>query len=144
VSEALPEHRRTLGLGVVITAYQASAITGQLYGQAVGEATGWRSVYLLLAIGFLLVTVILVRRLHEPRERSPGETDGLALLRGIARLLRSFMLDAGTSGGAWLSVRLSWPELCSGIAAAVAAAALLVALAVRTERAAGWVPESQP
>jgi MFS family permease len=32
VSEALPARRVTLGLAVVITAYQASAITGQLYG----------------------------------------------------------------------------------------------------------------
>jgi YNFM family putative membrane transporter len=273
VSEALPAHRRTLGLGIVITAYQASAITGQLYGQAVGEAIGWRSVYLLLAVLYVLVTVILVRRLQEPREQSPGETSGRALIRSIVRLLsvqlllaawllsallwvaviglyggmqvhlpagvghdgdllvwiravgligvlavpvalwklggrdpmalivagvvlcvvgllaqtlfegvstlaigsvavaggstlaitpltvligqfapaaratalaiQSFMLDLGTSGGAWLSVQLSWPELCSLIAAAVAAGAFLVAVAVRTQRLAGWVPEGQ-
>jgi YNFM family putative membrane transporter len=273
VSEALPLQRRTLGLGIVITAYQASAITGQLYGQVVGETVGWRAVYLLLAVGYLLVTVVLVRRLHEPRQQPPGEASGLALVRGMVRLLRvrlllaawllsallwvaiigmyggmqahlpagigsdpdqllwiracglvgvlavpvalwllsgrdpmalivagvaccvvglltqtltdgvpmltvgsvavagggtlaitpltaligqfapaaratalaiqSFMLDLGTTGGAWLSVRLSWPELCSLIAAAVAAGALLVAVAVRTQRAAGWIPEGQ-
>jgi MFS family permease len=75
VSEALPAQRRTLGLEIVVTAYQASAITGQLYGQVVGEAIGWRWVCLLLAVFYVLVTVILVRRLYEPRQRVPGETD---------------------------------------------------------------------
>jgi MFS transporter, YNFM family, putative membrane transport protein len=273
VSEALPTSRRTLGLGVLITAYQASAITGQLYGQVVGEALGWRWVYVLLAAFYVLVTVILVRRLYEPGQQVPGETGGLALVRNILKLLgtpvllaawllgalllaaifgvyggmqvhlpvgvgqdgdllvwiravgllgilavpvvlwklggrdpmalivagvvvcavgllaqtltqgmvalgvgsvavaggctlaitlltvligqfapaaratalaiQSFTLDLGTSGAAWLSVRLSWPELCSLIAAAVAAGALLVAVAVRTQRLAGWVPEGQ-
>jgi MFS transporter, YNFM family, putative membrane transport protein len=240
----------------------------------VGEAIGWRWVYLLLAIFFVVVTVVLVRRLYEPRQRTPGETSGLALARDIFKLLRvrvlltawllgslllaaifmlyggmqvhlpagvgqdgdllvwiravgllgilavpvllwklgdrdpmglivagvvvcvvglltqtlthgtvalgvgsvtvaggatlaitlltmligqfapaaratalaiqAFMLDVGTSAGAWLSVHLSWPELCSVIAAAVAAGALLVAVAVRTQRLAGWVPEEQP
>jgi MFS transporter, YNFM family, putative membrane transport protein len=273
VSEALPAQRVTLALSVVITAYQASAITGQLYGQVVGEAIGWRWVYLLLAALFVLVTVILVRRLNEPRQPVPGETGGLALGRNILKLLgipvllaawllgalllaaifgvyggmqvhlpagvgqdgdllgwirgvgllgilavpvvlwklggrdpmglmvagvvicavgllaqtvtqgtvalgvgsvavaggatlaitlltvligqfapaaratalaiQSFTLDMGTSGAAWLSVRFSWAELCSLIAAAVAAGALLVAVAVRTRRLAGWVPENQ-
>lgn len=60
-----------------------------------------------------------------------------------ALAIQACMLDLGASGGAWLSVRLSWPELCSLIAAAVAAGALLVAVAVRTQRLAGWVPEVQ-
>jgi MFS transporter, YNFM family, putative membrane transport protein len=97
VSEALPAQRRTLGLGIVVTAYQASAITGQLYGQVVGEAIGWRWVYLLLAVFYVLVTVILVRRLYEPRQRVPGETDGLVLVRSILKLLRVRLLLA-----AWL------------------------------------------
>jgi hypothetical protein len=63
--------------------------------------------------------------------------------RATALAIQSFMLDVGTSGGAWLSVRLSWPELCGLIAAAVAAGAFLVAVAVRTQRDAGWVPENQ-
>jgi MFS transporter, YNFM family, putative membrane transport protein len=267
VSEALPAQRVTVALSVVITAYQASAITGQLYGQVVGEAIGWRWVYLLHAALFVLVTVILVRRLYEPHQRTPGEAGGLALARDILKLLgvpvllaawllgalllaaifgvyggmqvhlptgvgqdgdllvwiravgllgilavpvvawklggrdpmglmvagvvvcivgllaqtltqgtmalgvgsvavaggstlaitlltvligqfapaaratalaiQSFTLDLGTSGAAWLSVRLSWPVLCSLIAAAVAAGALLVFVAVRTQRLAG-------
>jgi YNFM family putative membrane transporter len=273
VAEALPAQRVTLGLSVVITAYQASAITAQLYGQVVGEAVGWRWVYLLLAVFFVLVTVVLVRRLYEPRQRTLGDAAGLALARDILKLLRvrvllatwllgalllaaifglyaamqvhlptgvgqegdllvwiravgllgilavpvvlwkmgdrdpmslmaagvvacvvgllaqtvtqgtvalgvgsvtvaggatlaitmltvligqfapaaratalaiqSFTLDMGTSGAAWLSVRLSWPELCSLIAVAVASGAFLVAVAVRTRRDAGWVPEGQ-
>ena len=57
--------------------------------------------------------------------------------RATALAIQACMLDLGASGGAWLSVRLSWPELCSLIAAAVAAGALLVAVAVRTQRLAG-------
>jgi YNFM family putative membrane transporter len=274
VAEALPPARRTLGLAIVITAYQASAITGQLYGQLVGEAIGWRWVYVLLAAFYLLVTAILARRLHEPGQRMPGETGGPTLARDILELLgvrvllaawllgalllaaifgvyggmqvhlpagvgqdgdllgwiravgllgilavpvvlwklgdrdpmglivvgvvvcvvglltqtltqgmaalgvgsvtvaggstlaitlltvligrsaaaarasalaiQAFMLGVGSSGGAWLSVHLSWPELCSLMAAAVAAGALLVAVAVRTQQLAGWVPEGQP
>jgi hypothetical protein len=63
--------------------------------------------------------------------------------RATALAIQSFTLDVGTSGAAWLSVRLSWPELCGLIAAAVAAGALLVAVAVRTQRLGGWVPEAQ-
>jgi hypothetical protein len=61
--------------------------------------------------------------------------------RATALAIQAFMLDVAASGGAWLSVRLSCPELCSLIAAAVAAGALLVAVALRTQRLAGWVPE---
>jgi MFS transporter, YNFM family, putative membrane transport protein len=275
VAEVLPAARRTLGLAVVITAYQASSITGQLYGQLVGDAVGWRGVYLLLAGGYLLATVVLIRRVHEPRQRVIGEVGGLAVARGMVRLLgvpvllaswllsalvwaalialyvgmqvqtpagvgadsgvllwiraaglvgvlavpfvlawlggrdpmglivagvtvtfagllaqtlanglgvpvltagsiavaggstlalspltaligqfapaaratalaiQSFMLDLGTSGGAWLSVRVEWPQLCSLMAAATAAGALLVAATIRTQRAGGWVPEGQ-
>jgi hypothetical protein len=63
--------------------------------------------------------------------------------RATALAIQSFTLDVGTGGAAWLSVRLSWPALCSLMAAAVAAGALLVAVAVRTQRLAGWVPEAQ-
>lgn len=63
--------------------------------------------------------------------------------RATALAIEAFMFELGVSGGAWLSVRLSWPELCSLIAAAVAAGAFLVAVAVRTQRLAGWVPEGQ-
>jgi hypothetical protein len=58
-----------------------------------------------------------------------------------ALAIQSFMLDLGTSGGAWLSVQFSWPQLCSLMAAAAAGGALLVAVTVRTQQAAGWVPE---
>jgi YNFM family putative membrane transporter len=102
VAEALPAQRRTLGLGVVVTAFQASAITGQLYGQVVGEAIGWRWVYLLLAVLFVLVTVVLVRRLYEPRQGAPRRTDGLALVRSILRLLGVRVLLAAWLLGALL------------------------------------------
>jgi YNFM family putative membrane transporter len=271
VAESTPVERRTLSLGIVITAYQASAITGQVYGQVVGEAMGWRPVYLLLGAVYLLVTIILVRRLQEPRQPFTDEPGGIAVAKRIARLLvvrpllaawllsallwaviigmyggmqvhqpggvgddpdlllwirasglvgvlavpillwvlgnrdpiglivagvvacvvgllaqtvadgvpmltvgsvavaggstlaitpltvligqfapaaratalaiQSFMLDLGASGGAWLSVQLSWPELCSLMAAVAAGGALLVAVTVRTQRAAGWAPE---
>jgi hypothetical protein len=64
---------------------------------------GLAVVGLLLAFLYVLVTVVLVRRLHEPRERSPGETGGLALVRGIVRLLGVRILLA-----AWLLSALLW------------------------------------
>jgi predicted MFS family arabinose efflux permease len=106
VSEAVPAQRRTLALGVVVTALQASAITGQLYGQVVGEAVGWRWVYLLLAAFFALVTVILVRRLYEPRQRVPGEAGGLSLARNIIKLLGVRVLLAAWLLGALLLVAI--------------------------------------
>jgi YNFM family putative membrane transporter len=273
VAEALPPPRRTLGLAIVITAYQASAITGQLYGQLVGDTLGWRPVYLLLAILYVLATAVLIRRLYEPHRRPAGQVIGLTVAKEMGRLLRvplllaawllsavlwaaiigiyggmqthlpagidadpdrllwiraaglvgilavplllvvfggkdplalivagmtitvaglltqnlaggmamltagsvavaggstlaispltaligefapaarasalaiqSFCLDLGTSGGAWLSVRLSYAEVCNLMAAAAAAGALLLAVAVRSQRAAGWIPEGQ-
>jgi hypothetical protein len=52
--------------------------------------------------------------------------------RATALAIQAFTFELGVSGGSWLSVRLSWPELCSLIAVAVAAGAFLVAVAVRT------------
>jgi MFS transporter, YNFM family, putative membrane transport protein len=63
--------------------------------------------------------------------------------RATALAIQAFTFELGVSGGSWLSVRLSWPVLCGLIAAAVAAGAFLVAVAVRTQRLAGWVPEGQ-
>jgi uncharacterized membrane protein YfcA len=63
--------------------------------------------------------------------------------RATALAIQAFMLDVGASAAAWLSVRLSWPELCSLMAAAVACGAFFVAVAVRTQRDAEWMPESQ-
>jgi MFS transporter, YNFM family, putative membrane transport protein len=273
VAEALPVARRTLGLAIVITAYQASAITGQLYGQIVGDAVGWRPAYLLLAGCYLLATVVLVRRLYEPRRRPVDVVTRLVVAREMGKLLRvplllaawllsallwaaiiamygglqthmpagvdadpdrllwirtaglvgvlavpvvlavlggrdpmglimagmtitvaglltqtlpggvpmltagsvavaggstlaispltaligqfapaarasalaiqSFMLDMGAGGGAWLSVRLSYAEVCSLMAAASTAGALLLAVAVRSQRATGRVREGQ-
>ena len=106
VAEALPAARRTLGMAVVITAYQASAITGQLYGQAIGDAVGWRSAYVLLAGVYLVATVVLIRRLYEPRRRAADAVSGLALAREMGRLLRVPLLLA-----AWLLSSLLWSAL---------------------------------
>jgi YNFM family putative membrane transporter len=106
VAEALPPARRTLGLAIVITAYQASAITGQLYGQVVGEAVGWRPVYLLLAGVYLLASVVLIRRLYEPHRLGIGEVSGLALAKEMGRLLRVPLLLA-----AWLLSALLWAAM---------------------------------
>jgi MFS transporter, YNFM family, putative membrane transport protein len=106
VAEALPAARRMLGLAVVITAYQASAITGQLYGQVIGDAVGWRSAYVLLAGVYLVATVVLMRRLYEPRRRAAGEVSGLAVAREMGRLLRVPLLLSG-----WLLSAVLWSAI---------------------------------
>jgi hypothetical protein len=50
----------------------------------------------------VLVTVILVRRLYEPRQQVPGETGGLALVRNILKLLGVLVLLAAWLLGALL------------------------------------------
>ena len=50
----------------------------------------------------MLVTVILVWRLYEPRQQMPGETGGLALVRNILKLLGVFVLLAAWLLGALL------------------------------------------
>ena len=75
----------------------------QSFTVVVPALAGLAVVGLLLAVLYLLVTVVLVRRLHEPRERSPGETGGLALVRGIVRLLGVRILLA-----AWLLSAVLW------------------------------------
>jgi MFS transporter, YNFM family, putative membrane transport protein len=100
VAQALPAARRTTGLAVVITAYQASAITGQLYGQVVGQAWGWRAVYVSLAGGYVLAAVALARWVREPQpspsaRAAPGSAGRRLLgLLGVRPLLASWLLSA--------------------------------------------------
>ena len=100
VAQALPAARRTTGLAVVITAYQASAITGQLYGQVVGQTWGWRAVYVGLAGGCAAAVVALALWLPEPRPvRSTVAGEGSTARRflgllGVRPLLASWLLSA--------------------------------------------------
>lgn len=100
VAQALPAAQRTTGLAVVITAYQASAITGQLFGQVVEQTWGWRGVYLSLAGGYVLALVALARCLREPQPvpsatAAPGSTARRLLgLLGVPPLLASWLLSA--------------------------------------------------
>ena len=105
VAETLPATRRTTGLGVVITAYQASAISGQLFGQMMGQAWGWRAVYVSLAGGFALAVLALAYYLREPQPLPstvavPGSTGRLLRgLLGVRPLLASWLLSAVLWGG---------------------------------------------
>jgi hypothetical protein len=64
--------------------------------------------------------------------------------RASALAIQSFVLDfLGTSGGAWLSVRVGYAEGCALMAAVVAAAAFLLAVAVWSQRADDWASEGQ-
>jgi MFS transporter, YNFM family, putative membrane transport protein len=104
--EILPEVRRMTGVALLITAYQAAAVFGQIYGQVVEQAIGWRTVYGSLGVGYLLAAVVLAARLREPdldqSEAAPAEP----LLKGIGRLLRVRPLLAS-----WLLSALLWGGL---------------------------------
>jgi MFS family permease len=100
-AEALPAPRRMVGLAVLITAYQAAAVVGQLYGQVVEHLLGWRVVYGGLAVGYLVAVLVLTGRLREPpASQSPGPQPrprGLGGLRGplgLRPLLAAWLLSA--------------------------------------------------
>lgn len=63
--------------------------------------------------------------------------------RATALAIQSFMLDLGIVPGRWLSVRLGYAEVCALMAVTAAGAPLLLAVAVWSQRATGWVPEGQ-
>jgi YNFM family putative membrane transporter len=106
VANALPSARRTTGLAVLITAYQASAITGQLYGQVMGQTWGWRAVYVSLAGGYLVAAAALARCLREPHPtQSAMAAPGSAVRRLLGLLSRRPLLAS------WLLSAVLWGAL---------------------------------
>jgi MFS transporter, YNFM family, putative membrane transport protein len=67
VGEALPPRWRATGLGAISTTFLVAGIVGQLYGQAVSLALGWRWVFGLAAPAFGIAAVALATVLVEPR-----------------------------------------------------------------------------
>ncbi len=107
-SEALPTARRAFGVAIVITAMQAATPVGQLYGQVVAAAGGWRAVHASLAAVYLLAAVGLRRRLTDTlvtdpaaaQAERPGRITGQLLgLLGV-QPLRACWLLSGLQPGA--------------------------------------------
>ena len=111
-SEALPTARRAFGVAIVITAMQAATPVGQLYGQVVAAAGGWRAVHASLAAVYLLAAVGLRRRLTDTlvtdpaaaQAERPGRITGQLLgLLGV-QPLRACWLLSGLQPGALVAM----------------------------------------
>lgn len=112
-AEILPAARRRMGVAVLMTAYQAAGVTGQLYGQVVEQAAGWRAVYGTLAVGYGLAAVVLAARLREPEAATAAIAARQSLLGELRRLLGVRPLLA-----TWLLGSLAWGGLLAMYAAA--------------------------
>jgi MFS transporter, YNFM family, putative membrane transport protein len=66
VGEGLPRRWRSTGVGAVATAFLVAGIVGQVYGQVVAQALGWRWVFGLAAPAFALCAIGLRTILIQP------------------------------------------------------------------------------
>jgi MFS transporter, YNFM family, putative membrane transport protein len=112
-AEILPASRRRIGVALLMTAYQAAAVTGQLYGQVVEQVAGWRAVYTSLAVIYGIVLLFLAARLREPEVATAAAAARGSLLRELRRLL-----GVGPLLAAWLLGALLWGGMLAMYAAA--------------------------
>jgi predicted MFS family arabinose efflux permease len=96
-----------------MTAYQAAAVTGQVYGQVVEQAFGWQAVYGSLGVFYGFVALLLAARLREPEVATAAAAARGSLLRELRRLLGVRPLLA-----AWLLGGLLWGGMLAMYAAA--------------------------
>lgn len=103
VAEAVPTARQALAVTVVVTAMQAANPVGQLYGQWVTAAGGWRATYLSLAAAYLLAAVGLRPRLTGTpaamrRERAGQTARQLLGILRVRPLLACWLLSGLAPG----------------------------------------------
>lgn len=111
-AEILPAAQRRTGAAVLMTAFQAAALVGQLYGQTIEQAAGWRTVYGSLGLSYLLIAMVLAARLPEPAAATSA-----AAWASLGRALRQLM-GVRPLLAAWLLGALSWGGLLAMYAAA--------------------------
>lgn len=91
IGEALPPRWRSTGIGAIATSFLVAGIVGQVYGQAVAQAFGWRWVFALaapaLAVAAVALGTVLVEPYSGPRTESLGQK-----YREVARLARQRQL----------------------------------------------------
>ena len=71
VGEALPPRWRSTGIGAMSTAFLSAGILGQVFGQAIAEALGWRWVFGLAAPALLIAALAAATILIEPTRSGP-------------------------------------------------------------------------
>ncbi|ASU82057.1 MFS transporter [Nocardiopsis gilva YIM 90087] len=87
IAQRIAPSRRALTTAAVTTSFLASAVVGQLAAQTIGDALGWRAVFLASAAGFAAMAVILLLvMLPHPRG---GTASPLEAYRAIPALLRA-------------------------------------------------------
>jgi predicted MFS family arabinose efflux permease len=89
VGDHVPYRDRQAVLARFLTGTIFGLVGGQILGGVVGELVGWRAVFLLLGLLFLLCGVLLLLELRAPRVPTPvltGSISPAALARGYALL----------------------------------------------------------
>lgn len=74
VSEAMPVRWRPTAIGAVTTAFLVAGIAGQVYGQAVSLAMGWRAAFILASVAFALAVPALAMVLAEPERLATADS----------------------------------------------------------------------
>ncbi|MDQ8707262.1 MFS transporter [Streptomyces sp. LHD-70] len=91
LGERVPQHRLPLALTTVNCAASSTVVTGQLLGQVVGSALGWRAVFLVCA-PLLAVGALAVRKVMLPDPPRAPRTSATAAGGGARVLVSSRLL----------------------------------------------------
>jgi MFS transporter, YNFM family, putative membrane transport protein len=91
IGDHVPYERRQTALARFLTGTILGIISGQVFGGVLGEVVGWRAVFLLLGVVFLVIGALLLVEVRSTRVPPPRLTSSISLqslLHGYAVLLR--------------------------------------------------------
>lgn len=113
----LPPEFRNAGFAIVTTGYFSAGIVGQIFGSAVGHSLGWHWVFWILALVYVLLTLMLARWL--PADPPPsGRRMSSAFRRMPGLIVRP---ELAALYAAALTLLLSFVAMYSALAADMAA-----------------------
>jgi predicted MFS family arabinose efflux permease len=121
VAERAPADRRALHVAIVVTGLFAGIVGARVIGGLIGEAFGWRAVFVgaavLTAVLGLATALVLPAERTRDRRRDGGFFSGLASLPSVVRgspdLWRACVRQAGMFG-AWSALWTSLALLLTG------------------------------
>jgi MFS transporter, Spinster family, sphingosine-1-phosphate transporter len=95
VSDLFPEHRRTSAISLMMLGMPVGTFAGLLFGGVVGESFGWRTALFLAGMPGLLLALILVTTVSDPRTRerrtsptNPAVAKHISLVGAARALMR--------------------------------------------------------
>ncbi|MFC8656072.1 MFS transporter [Streptomyces parvus] len=116
LGERIPQHRLPLALTTVNCAAASAVVVGQVEGQLIGAALGWRAVFLvsapLLAVGAVAVWRVMLPDPVRPAHVGTTTAGGHARALGSARLLPLFFVTlplVGSLTAIYTAVQLYGP-----------------------------------